>query len=128
MTGYNQAHTKNVMKQSEFIEKALAGSPIVLVEYRSFKEDTIRYRVKAGPQMGQSVERLVIKHSVEMGALQVQVTEWLPEGTKPGAAQPPFKKGNMAVLELQAMSANNGQYSASGSLYPFEAEPASKRA
>jgi len=110
------------MKQSEYIEKSLEGSPLVLVEYRAFKEDTIRYRVKSGPQTGQSVERLIIKHSVELGAIQMQVTEWLPEGTKPGSAIPPFKKGQRAVLELQGMESQGGLYKASGNLFPFEPE------
>lgn len=114
------------MIQKEFIDKVLDGSPLVLVEYRSHKEDTIRYRVKSGPQTGQSVERLIIKHAVEMGNIQVQVTEWLPEGTKPGVAVPPFKRGQKAVLELQGMENNGGIYKASGNLFPFEPDALKK--
>jgi len=108
------------MNKTTFIQKVLEGNPLVLVEYRSFKEDSIRYRVKTGPQAGQAVERVVIKHAVEMGASPVMVTEWLPEGTAKGTAVPPFKKGSYAVLELRGMTNDNGTYKAEGTLWPYD--------
>jgi hypothetical protein len=111
------------MLQAEFIAQALAGKPVVLVEYRSFKQEEIRYRDK---KTGAAVERQIVKHAVEMGGAQVQISEWLPEGTKPGTAQPPFKKGHMAVLEIHGMRAEQGFYRAEGNLFPYEAEAAKK--
>lgn len=107
------------MQQKEFITQALAGKPLVLVEYRAFKQEEIRYRDK---KTQATVERQIIKHAVEMGGAQVQISEWLPEGTKPGSAQPPFKKGHMAVLEIQGMRQEQGFYRAEGNLYPYEVE------
>lgn len=105
------------MQKSEFIKLALEGKPVVLVEYRSHKEEEIRYRDK---KTGNTVERLIVKHAVEMGAAQVSVSEWLPDGTKRGQAVPPFKKGQMAVLELRGMERQQGFFVAEGDLYPFE--------
>lgn len=93
----------------------------MLVEYRSFKEETIRYRDK---KTQATVERLILKHAVEMGGAQVQISEWLPDGTKEGQAKPPFIKGTMAVLEIQGMRAEQGFYRAEGALYPFDPETA----
>jgi len=108
------------VNKTEFVKLALSGKPVVLVEYRSFKEETLRYRVKAGPTAGQAVTRLILKHSVEMGETQVSVSEWLPDDAKPGVAQPPFKKSQMAVLELKGMTQEQGFYKAEGTLFPYD--------
>jgi len=107
------------MIQSAFIEQALAGKPLVLVEYRSFKEEQIRYRDK---KTGATVERLIMKHAVEMGGAQVQISEWLPDDAKVGQSIPPFKKGAPAVLEIRGMKQEQGFFKAEGALYPFEPE------
>lgn len=107
------------MKQSQFIEAALMGKPLVLVEYRSFKEEQIRYRDK---KTNATVERLIMKHAVEMAGAQVQISEWLPDDAKPGQSVPPFAKGSMAVLEIRGMKQEQGFFKAEGALYPFEAD------
>lgn len=107
------------MNKDAFIQGALDGKPLVLVEYRSFKEETLRYRDK---KTGQAVERLVIKHAVEMGGNQVQVGEWLPDTAKPGQAQPPFKKGSVCVLQFEGFEREQGFYRATGQLFPYEAK------
>lgn len=105
------------MQKTQFIELALTGKPLVLVEYRSFKEEEIRFRDK---KTGNAVQRLILKHAVEMAGAQVQISEWLPEETKAGTATPPFRKGAMAVLEIQGMRQEQGFYRAEGALYPYE--------
>jgi len=109
------------MNKETFIKLALAGKPLVLVEYRSFTEEVIRYRDK---KTGSAVEKPIIKHAVEMASSQVQVTEWLPDGYKPGAMVPPFKKGEMVVLEIEGMNEEKGFYRASGALHEFENDTA----
>jgi len=105
------------MNKEQFLKVALSGKPVVIVEYRSFKEDAISYRDK---KSGQAVHRLIVKHAVEMGADQVQVTEWLPEGAKPGEAKSAFKKGQQCVLEITGMERQQGFYTCSGQLSPLE--------
>jgi len=105
------------MKQRDLIKHVLAGKPLVIVEYRSFKEDTIRYRDK---KTGNTIERIIIKHAVEMGANQVSVTEWLPDDAKPGMAKPPFTKGQRVILELEGMEREQAFYKASGTLFLLE--------
>lgn len=111
------------MLKSVFIEQALAGKPLVLVEYRSFKEEQIRYRDK---KTQATVERLIMKHAVEMGGAQVQISEWLPDDAKPGESKPPFTKGAMAVLEIRGMKQEQGFFKAEGALYPFDPETPKK--
>jgi len=96
---------------------------MVLVEYRSFKEDKIRYRDK---KTGNSVEQYILKHAVEMGVTQMLVSEWLPNDYKPGTATSQFRKGERAVLELEGMEPQQGFYKASGKLYPFEPDAVKK--
>jgi len=107
------------MKSSEFVRLALAGSPVVLVEYRSFKEEQIRYRDK---KTNATIERLIVKHAVEMGGVQMQISEWLPEEAKPGQSVPPYKKGQPAVLEIRGLKQEQGFFKAEGNLYPFDPE------
>lgn len=107
------------MKQADMIKRILSGEPIVVVEYRAFKPDTIRYRDK---KSGAAVERHVIKHSVEMGDMQVQVTEWLPDGVDLGTVKPTFSKGQRLALKLNGMEPNQGFYQATGDLIPLELE------
>jgi len=113
------------MKQSVLIEQILLGKPLVLVEYRSHKEEEIRYRDK---KTQATVQRLILKHAVEMGGAQVQISEWLPDDAKPGQSVPPFAKGSFAVLEIRGMKQEQGFFKAEGALYPYEPEPVKAKA
>lgn len=106
------------MKQADLIKCVLAGKPLVVVEYRSFKEDAISYRDK---KTGQAVHRLVLKHATEMGNDQVQVTEWLPPEAVAGQAKPAFSKGQKCVLELTGLERQQGFFTCQGQLTPLEA-------
>jgi len=105
------------MDQKAFVKAALEGKPVVLVEYRSFKPDKISYRDK---KTGQAIEQLIVKHGVEMGELQVQVAEWMPQGTTEAQVKPPFAKGAKAVLLIEGMTQEQGFFKAKGQLFPYE--------
>lgn len=107
------------MKQDELIKRVLAGEPLIVVEYRSFKIDAIRYRDK---QTQQTVARNIVKHGIEMGDAQVSVTEWLPDGTDLKTVNPAFAKGEKCVLKLRGMEPQQGFYNASGELLKLDSK------
>lgn len=105
------------LNQKQFIELALAGSPVILIEIRSAKVDAITYRDK---KTGASVSRILIKYGCELGDAQMQVTEWVPDGTKAEDVKPAFAKGQRAALLLEGMEPQSGFFKASGKLYHYE--------
>lgn len=105
------------MKKTEFVNAALEGKPVVLVEYRSFKIENITYRDK---KTQQTISRDIVKHAVEMGDSQVSVSEWVPAGVDAKTIKPPFNKGQRVVLELRGMERQQGFYVAEGNLWPFD--------
>lgn len=109
------------MTQEQLFAEILKGKPLILVEYRGCKPDTIKYRDK---KSGNAVERVVAKHSVEMGDAQVMVTEWMDDGVKADAIKSPFSKGERCILELEGMEPMQGFFKAAGQLHSFE--PAAK--
>jgi len=111
------------MTQQELVSEILKGRPLVLVEYRSFKEDVIRYRDK---KTGNAIEQSILKHSVEMGSSQVLVSEWLPQDHKKGTASSPYRKGEIVAFEIEGMESQQGFYKAQGKLLPFQPDAVKK--
>jgi len=105
------------MKEQDVITRVLAGNPTVIAEYRRFREDTLKWRDK---QTGRSVERQVVKHSLEVGEMQCVLMEWLPDGAKPGEAKPAHKKGDRVVVSLKGMEREGDFYAITGEITPLE--------
>jgi len=105
------------MKQDEIMKHVLNGSPVVVVEYRSFKIETIRYTDK---KTGSAVQKPMIKHGIEMGEQQATITEWLPDGVILTDVRPNFKKGDKCVLTIQGVEQVQGFASIRGKLEPYE--------
>jgi len=106
------------MKEAEVIKHVLAGKPVVIVEYRSYKLDTIAYVDK---RTGSRVSKPVVKHAIELGDTQAAIAEWLPDGVDLTMVKPQFTKGQRCVLTLQGIEQVQGFASIRGTLEPFEA-------
>jgi len=105
------------MKQDEIMKNVLNGVPVVVVEYRSFKIETIRYTDK---KTGSAVSKPMIKHGIEMGDQQATITEWLPDGAVLTDVKPHFKKGDKCILKIQGVEQIQGFASIRGTLEPYE--------
>lgn len=112
------------MTKEQVAEKALQGVPVVVAEYRAGKTDKITYRASKGPQAGSMVTRDTVKHSIEMGDVQVMVTEWLPDGKKPEDVVIPYKKGQRVVVTLETLEPDKGFFRAGGKIEALEETPA----
>jgi len=111
-------------KITDAVKRFTEGAFIVIAEYRGFKPDAMRYRDK---KTGNRVSSPILVHSIEVGASQVKVTEWLPDDAPVGAdglptATQPFKKGDKVVLQIENLENERGQYSARGKLFAIDKE------
>jgi len=107
------------MNQETLIKNVLAGKPCVVVEYRSFKLDTITY---IGKKSGVRESKPVIKHAIELADTQAAITEWLPDGADLAQVKPNFKKGEKCVLTLEGIETVQGFASIKGKLEPLDAK------
>jgi len=106
------------MKESDLLKNVLAGRPVVVVEYRSFKLDQLRFADKR--QGGSMVTKPIVKHGIELRDTQASITEWLPDGFEVKQAKPTFKKGDRCVLTIQGIETVQGFASIKGVLEPLE--------
>lgn len=109
------------MNKQQIADAILAGKPVVVVEYRSFKIDEIRYNDK---KTGARVKRDIVKHGLELAGKPCVLTEWLPDGTNLEIIKPQFRKGENCVLEIEELAGDRDTLTARGSLAPYEATPA----
>ena len=105
------------MKTKQIVEAVQNGTCLVVVEYRAFKLETIKFRDK---KTGAMVEKMTIKHSVEAGDTQMSLVEWLPDGADTKALQPLYKKGEKCVLVVKSLEQDMGFMRATGDLVPLE--------
>lgn len=84
--------------------------PVVVAEWRGVKVDTVSFTDKKGGRRS----AIVARHGVEVGPIQMVVSEWLPDGTKIEHVSIPYKKGDMVILNLSEFSTANGQALARG--------------
>lgn len=99
-------------KQSEKIVNRAMLAPVVVAEWRSVKVDVVKFTDKKGGRR----EAVVARHGVEVGPVQMVISEWLPDGTKPETVSIPFKKGEMVILNVTEYTTSNGQALARGIL------------
>lgn len=111
-------------KQNEVVERFLSGAFIVIAEYRTFKVETMGWRDK---KTGARVTAPIAVHAVEVGNVQLKLTEWLPDDTPKDAAGVPqvaaaHKKGDRVVIKLESLEVQSGMYSARGTVHAIEAD------
>jgi len=105
------------MKQADIIKHVMNGVPMVIVEYRGFAIETIRYVDK---KSGSAVTKPMVKHKIEMGETQAAISEWLPDGVNLSEVKPTFKKGDKCVLKMQGVENVQGFAQIRGTLEPYE--------
>jgi len=88
------------MKKQEFIDKVIAGKPLLHVEYRSCEIDDINRKVV---KVGESTTQPIIKHKVLVGDDSYEVGEFPEAGFDRKTYVAPYKKGDMVVLQIRTM-------------------------
>lgn len=91
-----------------------AGEAVMKVEVRGTKVDAVRL---TNQKTGRIEDRHVIRYALEAGERQITCAEWLPAGSSPPPSLP-WKKGDRAILLLNALSNSKGAISAGGTLHP----------
>lgn len=107
------------MNKAQFVEAALSGKPIIIVEYRAFKHEVIKFRDKSSVT-GQMIEKDTVAHSCEAGDMQMRVSEWLPDGADVTKLKAPFAKGQKCAFLIKGMQQDKGFFRAQGELLPYE--------
>lgn len=90
------------MNKDKLLVAILSGKPIILVEYRKCEFDIIR---RNAPKTGQSPTMPQLKHTVLVGDVSYEVTEWLEsdKGYTVGEVKPMFARGTRCAVELESM-------------------------
>jgi len=88
------------MKKDMFIKEALAGKPLIIVEYRATETGEIRRSV---PKAGEAATMPIIKHKVIVGNDSFEVAEFPPDGTKLSEVKAPYKARDLVVFEVASM-------------------------
>jgi len=102
------------MTKAELQQAVEAGSPLVIVEYRSTRTDFIQWRDKT---TGKAMSAHLLIHVCECGAVTMNVQERMPDGWD-GKQLPamPIKRGEKCVLHFASWTVNRGAVQASGRL------------
>lgn len=88
------------MKRDTLIAQVLAGKPLLVVEYRETKTETINRKVV---KAGESSVMPMSKHKVLVGNDSYEVAEFLPDNTDIKSVKAPFNARDMVVLEVESM-------------------------
>lgn len=105
-------HLTHMTKQ-QMLDAFWAGSPILVVEYRSSRVDFIQWMDKATKQ---SLQAHLLRHTVEAGDKSFTVSERMPKDWTGEGYKPPFSKGTKCVLEFTSFKTERGITEASGKL------------
>jgi len=111
-------------KQKEVVERFLSGAFIVVAEYRGFKPEIMSWRDK---KTGARTSAPIAVHAVEVGDIQLKVTQWLPDDTPKDAEGRPIvfakhRKGERVVIKLESLEVQSGMYQARGEIHAVEAD------
>lgn len=105
------------MKQSEIIQSLGAGNILAIGEYRGTIEDKMSWSTE-----GVAKSSMIRKHTVELGAKSVIVTEWPPKGMVefPPNLPVPFKKGQKILINVNKYQERRGIGEMGGALHSLE--------
>jgi len=108
------------MTRKQAAEQFIAGSRVILAEYRGSKLEHVEWRDK---ESGKAMKGDFLKHNIESGPDPIVVNERLAEGTDAKATlderQKTLKKGQTVLVTFSQMSSNKGQLSMTGKLEPI---------
>jgi len=88
------------MKASEFSKQALAGRPLIVVEYREMVLDEVRRKVA---KVGESATMPLLKHKVLVGNDSWEIGEFVKDGVDAKTVKQPFAMRELVVIEVQTM-------------------------
>jgi len=105
------------MTKAEATQQFLAGSRLLVGEFRAHKADTINWRDKT---TGKPLTAGVLKFVVECGSDSVSVSEKTPDTFNAEAYKCPFAKGQQVVIEVFSITVDKGSVSCRGKTHPLE--------
>lgn len=88
------------MKKEQFSKEALAGRPLIIVEYRSTETEELRRKVV---KVGEASTMPIVKHKVLVGNDSFEVAEFLADGAKLQDVKAPFVMRDLVVFEVETM-------------------------
>lgn len=105
-------YTMNVTKENVLhIGQLLASGKILAVgEYRTMKTRELRFTDETTKQ---TKLRKIVEHGIEVGDLQLTVTEWLPDDADISNVKRPAEKGEPVCVEVSQFSKKYGITAAS---------------
>ena len=105
------------MKIKDAVAAFLAGDLIMVAEYRNHRAEQLHWRDK---ESGRQMEGPANNHGVEVGSVQVRVSERLPDGADVTKVVSPFKKGQRVLLRVTDLARVKGNMVAKGTLEPLD--------
>lgn len=107
------------MKQDEVIKRVMANELVLVAEWRGAEVDVISWSDK---KTGATKSSEILKHSIEAGNKQLQLSEWPAEGTVkfPEGAATRYKKGQPVVCFIDSWMDKQGSIRAGGEIHPLE--------
>lgn len=105
------------MTQQQFIQSALNGEPLLLVEYRASSAEVIKWRDKVSHQ---ALSAPTLRHTVEYSKGSMAVSERVDDKFDASNYKAPFKKGDKVVLRFTNWQQQKGAVTAQGTLEPYE--------
>jgi len=88
------------MKKAEFSKQALAGKPLLVVEYRDTEKDTINRKVV---KAGESATMPMIKHKVLVGNDSWELTQFPNSQKEFDEYKSPYAMRDLIVVQVESM-------------------------
>lgn len=96
-------------------ERLSKGEVLAVCEWRGFKVEEVTL---TDTKTGRQRKSCVVRHAVELGADQVAITEWMPDGTDPKSIKFPYNRGDRLLVVLSGLQTQKGLKMASGKFEP----------
>jgi len=88
------------MKQSVMMSKIVAGNPLFVVEFRKTETDSVRRKVQ---KAGEAATMPLVKHTVLLGDVSFELTEFLPDGADLAQVKAPFERGAKVIVHIETI-------------------------
>jgi len=95
-------------QSKQVIAELLRGRIVGVGEYRACDVRSVGIADKKNPA-APKIMRVVVEHSVELGAEAVKVSEWLPAGALESSVKPPANRGETVLVACDAVSSTFGR-------------------
>lgn len=88
------------LAQKEILAEVIKGKFVAVGEYRGC---LVRKQEVVDKKAFQTVQRLIVEHTVEFGAASHKISEWLPVGAS-DQVKPPANKGDLVFVSITEIS------------------------